>query len=173
MCLKPNIINNELREMGLIPFVDECYLTDMRKALYQRSQCLKLEKILVLDDDECFVSMIFPPLLLSAASAYFLYAQGKSNEDILKIILDKKSSIVLLNGKLNGAQRGWNFIHDIKETFPETLCIGYSSTNYFQKDFLEAGADAFINSHSELLKQPLDSYFIESLALIVKEKRAQ
>ncbi len=99
-------------------------------------------RLAIVEDDEA-VRITHEAFFLSAIHD-IIVTTYKNGQDLIDAL--KKGEWfhgVLMDGKLPDGVTGPEYTHMIKEIYPETIIIGYSSDISLKDSFLDKGADAF------------------------------
>jgi hypothetical protein len=125
---------------------------DLRSA--PMTEALQGKKLLLVDDIPVFACIFGIELMLATqGNAAFVIHQSQSVEELAAEIIVHEPSILIMDGILVGAVRGWDVIRAVLLQRPKLICIGFSSDPDFEQTFIDAGAVGFVHKRYDMAKE--------------------
>jgi|GEM_PF-4402494 len=111
-------------------------------------EALRDKKILLVDDVVNVIEGYIPDLVVATqGKADFILYNGETLEQLVQHILQTNSDIVLVDYNLSQSLKGDRVIKEMRNQFSGKL-IGFSSNQWNNEKFKEAGADGSVEKQS-------------------------
>jgi DNA-binding NarL/FixJ family response regulator len=121
-------------------------------------------RVVMVDDSPRIITHYFPHLMSATEGrADFVYHLRQSQEELIKEIKDIGPEVILLDANLGRGVKGYNIVDKIKKEVPSVIVLGFSSDDFTEELFLQAGAVGFVWKISDNPRQ-----VIKKVALVLK-----
>ena len=154
-------INAEIKK---IPGIPQCQVVPH---ISLSSDCLKQEKIFLIDDSPGVFEIYIPPIMsvTDAKASFLCHDHTVEVKDILDQVRDFSPSIILVDFYLAGELRGPELCRELKQLLPNAKLFGFSSVGKdpgITEAFISAGAIASIHKtrDAEWTLEKLTSWLI-------------